>query len=207
MKISKSALEARAAGGSRNHGGGEAVGAEERERRMRAKREREEAIDARERGRWRKSPTPCLAARGSQNDGGGGEAIGAEDRVEDGSREIGEVAVREREEVGENLSKSALAARRESELAEEVVGAVEEKVEEKTTTAHISKRGNLYSKFSLFKVLVKNVHEMEGRWSSVATAEEDGDESRHRWRRASEQNKSGIVAAHVPPFDPGGAST
>ncbi|KAK9083830.1 hypothetical protein Scep_030301 [Stephania cephalantha] len=55
---------------------------------------------------------------------------------------------------------------------------VEEKVEEKTTTVQISKRGNLYSKFFLSEVLVNNVHKMEGRWSSVAAAEVDDDESR-----------------------------
>ncbi|KAK9101436.1 hypothetical protein Scep_024866 [Stephania cephalantha] len=51
--------------------------------------------------------------------GGGGEAVGVEDRAE----RSGEVAGAEREEVGENLSKSALAARTESEQTEEVIGA------------------------------------------------------------------------------------
>ncbi|KAK9098375.1 hypothetical protein Syun_025420 [Stephania yunnanensis] len=40
-----------------------------------------------------------------------------------GTKRPGEVAGAEREEVGENLYKSALAAKRESEPAEEVVGA------------------------------------------------------------------------------------
>ncbi|KAK9140501.1 hypothetical protein Scep_010182 [Stephania cephalantha] len=51
--------------------------------------------------------------------GGEGEGVGAED-IAERSREV---AGAEREEVGENLSKSALAARRELEPAEEVVGA------------------------------------------------------------------------------------
>ncbi|KAK9084079.1 hypothetical protein Scep_030550 [Stephania cephalantha] len=68
---------------------------------------------------------------------------------------------------------------------------VGDKVEEETTTAQISKRGNLYSKFSLFEVLVKNVHKMERRWSSVAAAKEDNDES----MPPLEKGGSGITAA------------
>ncbi|KAK9140308.1 hypothetical protein Scep_009989 [Stephania cephalantha] len=81
--------------GVETDGGGEAVGAKERDedrsRKMRA---------------------------GVETDGGG-EAVGAEDRAE----RLGEVTGAERDEVGENLSKSALAARTESEPAEEMVGA------------------------------------------------------------------------------------
>ncbi|KAK9158379.1 hypothetical protein Scep_004953 [Stephania cephalantha] len=61
----------------------------------------------------------AAAGRRGIETGGGGEVVGAEDRVE----RSGEVAGAEREEVVENLSKSALAARRESEPTEEVVSA------------------------------------------------------------------------------------
>ncbi|KAK9119137.1 hypothetical protein Scep_017230 [Stephania cephalantha] len=70
---------------------------------------------------------------------GGGEAVGAEDRAERSGR-----WPVQREEVGENLSKSALAARTKSEPTDEVVSAEAMRgVQRRSVGCRVHKRVNL----------------------------------------------------------------
>ncbi|KAK9158451.1 hypothetical protein Scep_005025 [Stephania cephalantha] len=116
MKISKSALEARAARRESKPAEEGRRSVQRRVRRMGAERGGEAVGAEREEDRENLQ----LGAGGEEGvvTGGVGEAVGAEEREEDGSRNIRGWWLVQREEVGENLSKLA-PAQEESEPAEE----------------------------------------------------------------------------------------